>query len=278
MALNVFSKRKEAARVKKNCLSIPENLYTEPFDQIIASMDPFYLEDAVVYDFEKILPHRLAEDYRFFKLYPSWLDLIKRHLDDILSQFADMDDFKTFLIFFPEHSQEVYEYLLEQYLVNPNFIDGICMVDDILIPMADLERYQNYHFFIVREWAIDILDVTSTYGEIWDILQVLEQYFDMPREYFETYLQQEFKKTVNSFDEQNSSDVFYGIEDIETLKDFFKDEEAYCTFMDYLPTLIAHCGISLYAMMVKLLGPVKEVLDLHDYCAEFLPNEVEVND
>ena len=265
----LFKKNSEP-KAQKNCLAIPENMYAAPFEDIIACMDPQYLKDAVIFDFAKLLPYRSLRDYRFFRMYPEWENLFSEHLEEILCEFTHVGDFHVIVKLFPEHATEIYEFLLEQYLLTSDtwISENISVIDDILIPMADLERYQYGKFDIVRNRCLEILDATNSYAELWEILQIFDQYFDMPRDYFNEYLQNEFKEFVDSYME-NGMD--YPVDDYEALAEFFMDCEAYQFFMDNLPELMEECGIMLYAILIQLLGSNKEVIQLHDCCKELYP-------
>ena len=288
MAINLFGKgQKENG--KKGYLAVPENMYDAPFADIIACMDPRQLEDAVAYAFDDIVVrHREADDFRYLRQFPSWVSLFGEKLEEIMYQHLEhLSDFKKILEYFPEFTTDVYEFLIETYIHKEtacfdSLPDEINIIDDILIPISDLEKYQNYHFNVIRDRAIEMMDAAETYTEMWDILWAYETYFDMPREQFNEFIQEIFQDFVNSYDEYDSViskiPVIYTCEDYAMLSDFFRDAEGYWYFMDHLPILITSSGLDMYTMMIKILGPVKEVLALHDYCAEFLPPDTDVSD
>lgn len=263
---------------KKGYLAVPEDMINAPFADIIACMDPRHLEDAVAYDFDKIMLHRSADDFRYLRQFPRWISLFGEKLDDIMFGLEQVKDFKKIITYFPEYIQDVYEFLIDSYINKDDYLDDvgdeIDIINDILIPMSDLEKYQNYHFSVIRKRSLEILDAADTYAEMWDILWAYETYFDMPRNHFEEYIQESFMDFVKGYNEYDlavkNTPVIFHSEDYEILSDFMKDAEAYWYLMDSLPWLISQSGLDMYIMMIKTLGPVKEILDLHDYCVEFI--------
>jgi len=280
MALGIFKNRKEQS-MSRNCLAIPENMYDAPFEEIIACMDKDFLEDAVSFDFEKILPYRKAEEYRLFREFPKLRALFCEHLEEIMNQFENIQDFKTIIDDFPGCAYDIYRYLLTEYIScdccsYSQLEDRIDIIDDVLIPVADLEKYHHSKLEDVREHALEILDAADNYAEMWDIIYVFEQYFDIPREYFHDYLQLEFDELVQCYDraEDKNTDLelfHYDFEDYRMLLDFFMDREAYEFFMNQVPHLIVNNGLEFYTLLIRVLGePIHEVVKLHDYCAEFI--------
>lgn len=269
----------------KNALAVSPELYDAPFEKIMASVDPLYLEDSVAFNFSEIIKHRSVDEFRFFRLYKSWMDLVGQNLEDILYSFSSFNEFKTFLSHFPEHAEAIYEFLLDKYLheiqdentkEQSEFVNEVSIVDDLLIPMSDLERYQAYHFSFVRKRSVEILDCSKDYAELWCILQTFEAYFDMPREYFEEYVKDDIETFIQDTEAEGISSgkwLYYDVEDMEMFSEFFMDEEAYYIFMDNLKELLNDCGFALYSTLIKIIGPVKELTDLYGECAEFKEND-----
>ncbi|MBQ9314125.1 MAG: hypothetical protein IJ220_03865 [Clostridia bacterium] len=290
MALGFFKKNAENT-LAKNHLDIPENKYDAPFDVIIASMDPEFLEDAVASHFDDLLPYRTANELRYFRLYSSWHKLFIQNFHEVLNHFAtngDYMDFVEIIKLFPEYAPEVYEFLLNEYtskdLLSSTVGDKLNVTDDVLIPMADIEKYQSevyhHHFDIVRKDAIDILDSADNYAEIWDILQVFEQYFDMPREMFSDFLHEIFEEEIaGTFEKKSFTPTYqdeesrFDFEECDILNDMFMDLEAYEYIMDRLPTIMHRGGIGVYEIFVILLGKNLEVEKAHDFCHEFITDE-----
>lgn len=271
-------KKNDSNYGKKGFLAIPETMYDAPFANIIACMDPDYLEDAVLYDFDKIIPHRKADEYRYFRMYPSWISLFGEKLHEIMCNHIEhFCDFKKIIEYFPEYVVDVYEFLIESYIMLDNITQEMDIIEDVLIPIADLERYQNHYFPVIRKRALELLEASESYTVMWDMLQVFEQYYDMPRKIFNDYLEQSFVDLIINFNEKDwvrhNCAVIYGEEDYHILSEAFKDRETYEFFMNNLPRLIIDNGLDLYTMLIKILGPNKEVLALHDYCAQFMPFE-----
>ena len=266
----------------KGHLDVPEELYDAPFPEIIASVNPQYLEDAVIYCFNDILPHRKPEEYHFFRMYDSWAKMFVNRIEDILLSVDSIDGFKQIATHFPEVVSDVYEFILNEWIYkydsqSAQIINGLSITDDVLIPMSDYERYQYTRFPIVREKALDILGEAKNMKELWDILQVFDQYFDMSRASFEIFLRDDvFIPFIDSFNYNDyviEDDFCFDGDDIAALKEFFEDQEAYNEFMNDLPDLIKGSGLELYTLLIKVLGPNKEVIRLHDSCREFFPDE-----
>lgn len=278
-----FSFKKRDYDGKKGYLAVPEEMFKAPFADIMACMDPMYLEDAVCADFDNIFKNRSVDDFRYIRLYPRWMNLLAEKLDDVFIYcFTKLSDFKKFIKLFPEFTYEVYEFMINEYIYGSDYdTDGIKdelnIVDDVIIPISDLERYQGYHFSSIREKGVAILDTCDSYSEMWDIIWAFETYLEVPREYYHDYLTFYFYEFVDSFDEHyyaiNNTPAIYGSEDFETLKGFIKDAEAYWYLMDKAPKLVMENGLDFYTMLIKVIGPVKEIIDLHDFCAEFISSD-----
>lgn len=274
MAFALFKKSNQ----NQKCLDIPENMINAPFDQIIACMDHKYLEDAVSSHFEDILPYLCSEEYAYLRLYPSWMKLLSEHLEELMESFDTTQDFRELITAFPEFAPSIYEFLFQEFLADSNAF-SLSIADDVLIPMADLEKYQGAHFPIVRKYALEIMKriQSESYANFWDILQIFEQYFDMPREEFKEFLHNDiFNDILDAYEnilaigeDDGDDDVFfYYDEDIQDLKGIFMDSETYVFFMDKLPHFLKINGIEFYAMLIKILGPLPEIVSLHDACAE----------
>ena len=277
-----FGFKKKDYDAKKGHLAIPEEMFQAPFADIMACMDPMYLEDAVCSEFDNIFKNRKIDDFKYLRLYPSWMSLLAKKLDDIFIYcFKKMSDFKKFIKFFPEFTYEVYEFLINEYIYGSDYDDGIedkiDIVNDVIIPISDLERYQSYHFSSIREKDLYILDTCDSYSEMWDIIWAFETYLGIPREHYHDYLVFCFDEFVDSFDEHhyamNSFPAIYDSDDFEVLKEFIRDAEAYWYLMDKAPKLIMENGLDLYTMLIKVIGPIKEIIDLHDFCSEFISPE-----
>lgn len=279
-----FWSRKKEYDGKKGYLAIPEEMFDAPFEDIIACMDPSYLVDAVCLEFDNIFCNRKFEDYRYLRLYPRWMNLLAGELDTVLYHYVEkLEDCKKLIQYFPEFASHIYEFLIDEYICNQS-IPGDCsvgdeidIVNDVIIPISDLERYQCYHFSSIRKRELEILDICDSYSEMWDIIWAFETYLDIPREHFQEYLVSCFQGFIEGYDEhyyaEKNTPAIYGSEDFEALKHFIRDAEAYWYLMDRAPNLIMENGLDFYTMLVKVLGPAKEVLDLHDYCSEFVSKD-----
>lgn len=275
-----YLEHKDKGAGKKGYLDVPAFMYGAPFSDIIACMDPMYLEDSVAANFENIFFDHNVEDYKYLRLYPSWMKLLAENLETIMiSYLHNLKEYKKLIELFPEFSAQIYEFLLDEYIHKDDFDDKdvgkeIDIIDDVLIPMSDLERYQGYYFPIIRQIGVEILDACDTYAEMWDILWALENYFDIPRKQYKEIINSHFEDFVYSYSRHNSAincePAIYNLDDFGILNEFIRDQKAYWYFMDCLPRLIIDSGLDLYTILIKLLGPVKEVVDLHDYCAEFI--------
>lgn len=291
MALGFFKKsNKDVPEVpKKNCLDIPEDMYDAPFSAIIACMDPKYLENAIASNFDKILPHRTSNELRYFKIYPDLYKLFLEKFDDVKYFFADNGsyaDFKTIIEIFPELAPEIYEFLLQEFLdkdiISSSIVNSLNIADDILIPMSDIERYQDqvyhHHFDIVRENIIEILYMVDYYDELWDVIQVFEQYFDIPRKYFDDFVNEQIKEEIDStFKVHNFMPTYDNelcdYEESDMLYDIFMDSQAYNLIMNELPSIMAKSGLGMYQVFANVLGRNKELEKAHDFCPELISDE-----
>ena len=102
---------------KKGYLAVPEEMFNAPFADIMACMDPMYLEDSVATEFDNIFFGRNIEDYKYLRIYPSWMKLLAENLETIMISFVhDLKSYKKLIELFPEFSAQIYEFLLDEYI------------------------------------------------------------------------------------------------------------------------------------------------------------------
>lgn len=240
------------------------------------------LEETVLLNYAEIVDEIKYEDISFISTYASWRRKIPEYFENFmyLLDHTKFENFANFINMFPEYSSLVYEYILKCMLGEGNiayiidFGHGFDLVDDLLQPMADLEKYQGCYFSCIREYAVDILDYADTYPLMYEAGELLIEEFgisenlvnkiidDTTDDYIHYMYECLSNNVTTAF--QTSSDIF------ETLNDIFVSSKAYNRFMDTLPTLLTSCGIVLYSILLCLLGPVPELVNNQSLCSEYL--------
>lgn len=201
-----------------------------------------------------------------------------KDLDERLDEIQDVEELKEIIEIVPEHSGEIYETLLHKFLFGfgENILppEDVDFLEDILVPMADYERYKYYYFSDVRKYMSLLLEFADANLMLWDVVYVLENGFNIPHKQIETNIHWIMKDHILDFSKwlmiKSKPESFtFDNEDLEEIKYLFKDKEGYDTFMDSLPEVLGNGGLELYTILIKLLGKNPEVMKFYNYCIEF---------
>lgn len=251
-----------------------ESMFDSPFQDIVGSIPEEYVEEAVAENFHLLLSHMELNEFRYLKLYPSWKKMLCQNLTFVMEDLAK-EDFKDFLEMFPEYSPEIYEFLFEEMAIYDDFSYPLDVVEDVLLPMAYLEKWGNCHFPMVHEimdrapYFLSAVATEHGYAKMWDVLYVLENEFDIPHEAFVDELYEMFQEFVDNFrlPPMTHARHNYSNHEMKRLSEFFRDREAYEFFRK--------SGLELYTLLIKLMGPYRDMMRLYAHCIEFHPDEVD---
>ena len=258
---------------KKNVTqSQPKQQYTyTPGDSIndaITNIPHNIIEPFVIQHFNEILDNSSSNEYVFFTLYDSWRKLFVKNYRFILVLSTDLTNYKIISEHFPEVANDVYDYLFRECIIRKStrLSNEIDIATDLLQTMAYFERYYECSFPEVRKYVNEILEATQYYAEFYNTIQILENDFDIPMSIMEPTI----KTTIHSEIQAWISKEDRTSHDCEnTLTDFFANSYAYDYFMTNLSEILQVHGIELYAKLIKLLGPIPELIDKQFDCFEF---------
>ena len=258
----------------------PEASNSSFFSYLVSHLPVTLLERVVWVNFENIDVY--FEDLKYLGIYASW----RKEIPKYFSFFMELmdEDFKNYMYFaelYPELAPAVYEYVLEIMLGrSTNHFDLILdedfdLINDFLKPMSELEKYQGYYFASVREYATEILDYPDKYAVMYDVGNYLIENFgiapDLVNKVIDDCSDDIIDDIMQRLSSNDSKTLFSESYDIyETLDDFFASARAYNRFMDKLPILLMNCGIVLYAVLLRLLGPALELTEYECVCREYI--------
>lgn len=238
-------------------------------------------ENVVIANFDNIVKDSYYEDIQYFSVFNSWRELIGKYFEDFMKLMGEnYNYFISFSKIFPEYTNRVYEYLLSM-IINGQFdfsyyVEDFSLINHILEPMADIEKYSSYYFSIIRDNVERILDLTCSYSESNDVASFLIKEFDIPVDSIDKFVNEDTTIFINNilrifcprkYDERIFSEI---PELIEILKDFLaSSNKAYYDFLDNLPLLIDKCGIFLYATLITVIGPIPELTKYESLCYDY---------
>lgn len=211
-------------------------------------------------------------DFKYFTYFESWHKMIVTNLQQVFQAVSEYEaGFEEFVDLFPELTPQVYEYIFEKVLANDECIwnivddDDFDFIDSILKPMADYEKYQGYYFETIREKALEIFEYLSSHGKY------LEMYYACD------FLAEEFGISKEEVDELFKRRLYESIEkvckistDLEALSRLLSIPEGYDYLMENIAYLLSEYGIILYALLIKLLGPIPAITSKEFCCREYI--------
>lgn len=242
-------------------------------DELIQNLPLSLVEDAVYENMIDILEDsnlRLI-DLNYLTYFDSWRRKINENSKIAIQTALSFENgIEKFIQLFPELTAEVYEYIFEKTLVNDKniwtFTDtyDFDFIDSILKPMADLEKYQGCYFKIVREKVSEILKYLCCHGQyvsLYHATNFLIEEFKIS----EVEVACIYQKCLH-----DSIETVCQLLDIASITHLLCIAEAYDYFLENLPYLLSEYGISLYAILLKLLGPITAITSKEFCCKEYL--------
>lgn len=243
-------------------------------DELIENLPLPLVEDAVLDNISSILDDKtlLLSNFKYFTYFESWHKMIVTNLRKVLQVVSGYEaGFEEFIELFPELTSQVYEYIFEKVLVDDECIwnivddDDFDFIDSILKPMADYEKYQGYYFEIIREKVPEIFEYLSSHGKY------LEMYYACD------FLVEEFGFSKEEVDELFKRRLYESVEkvckistDLEALSRLISIPEGYDYLMENIAYLLSEYGIILYALLIKLLGPIPAITSKEFCCREYI--------
>lgn len=226
------------------------------------------LRNFVIKNFNNILKNSFPDEFRFFSMFEEWKRLFLENADVVFEQIEDKYEFESTIQIFPELAHDGYLYLLNAVLNNSkDYPSTLSLPHDILVPMSAIERISEYRFNIIREKVYEILDATLNYEDFYDTIYVLENYFNIPSEILKTAVEKLMEKEILLWISEDRD-----ANDTDILVEFFYSEEAYNLFKDNLRKILHIHGISLYANLIKVVGPDPEIIEAQYCCPEYYLN------
>lgn len=242
-------------------------------DELIQNLPLPLVEEAVYENLIDILQDsnlRLI-DLNYLTYFDSWRRKINENSETaIQTALSFKDGVPKFIQLFPELTTEVYEYVLEKTLTNDENVwtftdsDNFDFIDSILKPMADLEKYQGCYFKIIREKVSEVLKYLCYHGQyvsLYHATNLLTEEFNIP----EVEVACIYQKYLC-----NSVETVCQLLDVASLAHLLCIAEAYDYILGNLPYLLSEYGISLYSILLKLLGPVPAITSKEFCCKEYL--------
>lgn len=260
----------KAARPKK---IVGKSIYrkTHSISSVISTSRIEDLEELVLRNFEDILNYSDYDEYHYFTMYKSWRTLFVKHSVEVLDDLKTCGDcfcaFEEIIENFPELESEVYNFLLKSCLdgsINEYLRNQINIPDDILYPMLYLERYSNIKFALMHEKIIEIIDEATTYSEFFAIISFYKNELEVPADIIDPIVTKFISDDVARWTAGEAS-----IEDFPAITELFQSREAYELFMENLCEIFSIYGLSLYAYLVKHVGPIHEIIARERCCYEF---------
>lgn len=268
----------------KNIYNDVKEAYVSLLNYLVTNLPATLLEDAVLSNYVDIVNELNYEDIDFIAMYPSWRRKIPECFD-VFMRLMMNESFENFVDFankFPECAPLVYEHILlcmlgkgddSYYISSAHRFD---FIEDLLQPMADLEKYQGCYFGCIRSYAIDILDYTDEYADMFNVGEFLIEEFKVPADLiystFDATIDECISYVYESFSRQMNLSIINAPDVLDTLNDLFVSKRAYERFMDKLPCLLINCGIVLYTVLLCLLGPIPELVNNQSLCNEYFEN------
>ena len=235
--------------------------------EVIRTAPAEHLESIVCKNFPIIFKNSYAYEFHHFAMFSSWKNLLLENIDLAILKLEYPEELSSLISIFPEHEAKLYNELLKAIVekeLNDFSRSNFSITEDILIPLAYLEKYCKIPALNVRSYVKKILIATYTFSEFYDTINVLENYFDIPHENLKTYIDEIFDEEIEMWIKKERS-----VQDIELLEEFFASSEAYDLFMKNITKLLHIQGIELYACLLKILGPTKELLENEYACHEY---------
>lgn len=264
-----FVKIHECLSRKRNFANKKDSVTVEKYEQIVDSLlDMIYVigeknEDECL-DFLRDLE---VDDLKFFRFDAHIYSVIIKNFEKLIkSNCMFFNDFELMREYFPEIADMVYEYMFKVVVIDGGVLYNINLIDEVLIPMADLETYQNCYFNCIREKYEEILrhEAVFSYKHLFDVYEVLSERFGVSKDLMDLVIE-------NIIDCQLVEWKFDGNRQIdkEELENFFVFPYAYEVFMNNLPELLHNKGLKLYATLISLRGLCDEVVRYQKCCYEY---------
>lgn len=264
----------------KDIFKIVENDNMSLLRYLMSRLPATLLEEVVLSNYSDIVGEIKLEDVKFMTTYVSWRRKISEHFKTFMYLMdGEFDNFVDFANTFPEYAPSVYEYIFLCILGESENDYGITctsdfdLIQDLLQPMADFEKYQGYYFECIRKYAVSILDYAENCKLMYDVANLLNEDFGISTSLIDTAINIEADSCIDYISEcltknphssyQNSTLIF------EILNDLFGSSKAYNRFMNELPDLLETCGIVLYSILLCLLGPIPELVSKQSLCVEY---------
>lgn len=257
-----FSGKRDAAN-KKNSVTVEE--YEQIVDSLLSKID--VIGEKTEEECFEFLQDVGIGFLKFFRFDGRIYSVIVKNFEELLECNCELYyDYMLMIEYFPELADMVYEYMFKVVVVDGDDENNIELINDVLIPMADLETYQNCYFKCVREKYEEILRyvAASSYTDLFEAYEVLSEGFGVSKELMDLVVE-------NIIDGQLVEWKFDGnrVIDEYDLRDFFVFPYAYEVFMNNLPELLHNKGLRLYATLVSVLGLCGEVVQHQECCYEY---------
>lgn len=155
---------------------------------LVSNLPNELLEDMVISNFSNIIKDIRPEDVHYLATYSSWCNLISKNLDDVLKALSR--DFNTLIVFsktFPEYAIKTYEYIITS-LAESKPENGLLagnehkLISDVLVPIADAEKYNGYYSEVLRAHVEAILENLTTFDSFYEVADFLVENFGISSE------------------------------------------------------------------------------------------------
>lgn len=242
-------------------------------DELVQNLPLQLVEEAVYENIIDILEDsnlRLI-DFNYLTYFDSWRRKIGENFEDAIQATLSFEGgVEKFIQLFPELTAEVYEYIFEKTLIDDESVwtfidaDNFDFINAILKPMAELENYQGCYFKIVREKVSEILKYLCCHGQyvsLYHAVNLLIEEFKIPEAEVTCIYQKCLHDSIESVCQ---------LLDIASITHLLCIADAYDYFLDNLPYLLSEYGISLYAILLKLLGPIPSITSKEFCCREYI--------
>lgn len=243
------------------------------------------LENVVITNFGNIVKDLRFNDVHYLSTYASWRRSISQNFEELIKSFNnEFDNFVAFANMFPEYATRIYEYLIIAIAENKPECYHLLnyglwnLIDDVLCPLADIEKYQYYYSLALRDNVEGLLKNAETVSIMYETADFLVEEFDISAHTVNSIIDANTDKVIDEIltamdSSEGDSEQFDNAQYVtEILQNFFDSPRAYYRFMDNLPELLSKCGIVLYAILVKILGPAPELIKCEPMCYEMSSN------
>lgn len=230
----------------------------------------------VVADFFNIILRTECKLFHYFTLHEEWRKLFVDNIIYILenSHFESYQDCTRLATLFPECAMAIYDFILSDYyqaLISDKLTHSIwfniSIVDEVLQPMADIQKYSDQTSRIITEvWVTHFLSsINNNFYALYGAQEIFEKDFKINKEILETIVNANIRSYIRYL-----ASIKISIQHAsKTLNEFFAKQYAYDYFMDNICQIL-HCqGIDFYAYLVKQFKDNLELREAEYCCYEF---------